>query len=369
MSTLAVLLKESWSHVEVYGDDLANHFYARLFLADPDLRDLFPVEMTAQRSRLLESLVSIIQAVDDPDRFDEYLWTLGRAHRRFHVEPAHYAIMGTALLDTLRQYAGVRWSIEYDQAWRDAYDAIATRMLRAAEQAATPAYWHAEVIGHERRGRDIAIVRCLPLHPFEYLPGQYVCVETPHQPRNWRPYSIANAPRTDGTIDLHIRAPTDGWVSAAMVRRLAVGDMLRLSPPMGSMVLNPYSDRDIVCVAGGTGLAPIKALVEELTRHNGPRFVHVFHGVRDRVELYDLAELNQLAARHSWLSVVPACSDDPTYPGEQGLISDVVERFGPWPDHDVFVCGTPGMVRAILGMLPRMGVAQTRVRYDAIPMA
>ena len=95
-----------------------------------------------------------------------------------------------------------------------------------------------------------------------------------------------------------------------------------------------------MCVAGGTGLAPIKALVEELTRYNRTRWVHVFFGAKDRDDLYDLAELNRLAARYPWLSVVPACSDDPSFVGEQGNISEVVARYGPWDDHDFFVSGS-----------------------------
>src|SRR5215470_14015237 len=149
MSTLAVLLKESWGYIEDRADDLANNFYARVFLADPSLRELFPVEMTDQRTRLVQSLVSVIQMVDDPDALDDFLGRLGRAHRRFHVEPQHYGVVGVALMASLREYAGERWSIEYDQAWRDAYDTMAIRMLTAAERATrAPAFWHAEVVAN-----------------------------------------------------------------------------------------------------------------------------------------------------------------------------------------------------------------------------
>jgi NAD(P)H-flavin reductase len=182
----------------------------------------------------------------------------------------------------------------------------------------------------------------------------------------WRTYSFANAPRDDGTLDFHVRAPSDGWVSAALVRRLSVGDMVRLGPPMGMMTLDRRSTRDTVCVAGGTGLAPIKSIVEEIARYNRSRWVHVFYGARDRDDLYDLPALLHFARRYPWLSVVPACSDDPTYPGECGNINEVVERFGPWPDHDIFVAGSPAMVRAALGSLARAGVPPIRIRYDAL---
>jgi len=371
MSTLARLLKESWTLVEGEADDLANYFYARLFLADPGLRELFPVEMTGVRSRLLSALVNVIQTIDDPERFDQYLRHLGRDHRKFHVIPDHYGVMGTALLDALRHYAGERWSIEYDQAWRDAYDAMATKMLYGAEQdSERPPFWHAQVVSHARRARgDVAVFTCRPLMPYPFRAGQYVSLECPQQPRMWRTYSIANAPQSSATLEFHVRAVGAGWVSSALVRRLQIGDLIRLGSPMGSMTLDRHSTRDIVCVAGGTGLAPIKSLVEELTRYNRTRWVHVFLGARDRDDFYDLPALTHLAARYPWLSVVTACSDDLTYPGERGEICDVVERYGPWADHDFFVSGSPAMVKATLGTLVRIGIPSIRIRYDAIPLA
>jgi NAD(P)H-flavin reductase/hemoglobin-like flavoprotein len=367
VGTLGLLLKESWANVEEHADDLANRFYARIFLSHPSLRDLFPVEMTRQRSRLLDALVSAVQMVDDPERFDEFLRGLGRDHRKFHVSPDHYGTVGEALLDAVRAYSGEHWSVEHEQAWRDAYDAMATKMITGAEESTgSPPFWHSVVVSHERRGRDVAVFTCKPLLPFTFRPGQYVTLECQYQPRLWRPYSIANAPRANGTVDFHVRAPTDGWVSAALVRQLQVGDVVRLGAPMGSMTLDPDSTRDIVCVAGDTGLAPLKALIEELALNNYTRWAHVFVGADDRDDLYDLPEITRMARRYPWLSVVATCADDPGYVGERGQVNEVVERYGPWAGHDFFVSGSPAMVRATLGSLARMGVPDERIRYDAL---
>jgi NAD(P)H-flavin reductase/hemoglobin-like flavoprotein len=366
MSNLSRLLKESWTLVEEHQDKVASYFYARLFLSTPQLRDLFPVHMDVQRSRLLGAIVKAVQTVDDPELFDEYLQSLGRDHRKFHVHPEHYDAVGGALIDALRSYGGEQWSVEFDQAWRDAYGAIAQKMMAGADADSTnPPYWHAEVLYHERRSRDIAVITCRPMQELEYRAGQYVSVECKYQPRLWRVYSAANAPRKDGSLDFHVRAIHSGLVSGAMVRRVKPGDMLRLGAPMGSMTLDRRSTRDIVCVAGGTGLAPIKALIEEMTRANRTRWVHVFFGAKDRDDLYDLACLYRLATRYPWLSVVAATSEDPDHVGEHGDISEVVGRYGPWRDHDFFVSGSPGMVRATLKTLAEMQVPAIRIKYDA----
>jgi NAD(P)H-flavin reductase/hemoglobin-like flavoprotein len=364
MGNLSQLLKESWSLVEEDQDRLAGHFYARMFLSNPQLRDLFPVSMEVHRARLLGAIVTAVQSIDDPERFDSYLRSLGRNHRKFHVDASHYRLVGHALLDALRTLSGERWSLEYEQAWQEACDAIAQRMIAGAEADTNPPYWHAEVLTHERRGHDVAVFTCRPLDPVPYRSGQYLSLECRYQPRTWRTYSVANAPREDNVMEFHVRAVSNGWVSSALVRRLKPGDVLRLAAPTGRMTLDRTSTRDIVCVAGGTGLAPIKALIDELTRYNRTRWVRVFFGARTREDLYDLPALYQLAERYSWLSVVPACSEDPEYDGERGPISEVVRRHGPWDKHDFFVCGSAPMLRATLRSLAELRVPSIRIKYD-----
>jgi NAD(P)H-flavin reductase/hemoglobin-like flavoprotein len=366
VSDMQRLLKESWTLVEEQQDKLAGYFYARIFLNNPGVRDLFPVTMDVQRARLLGAIVTAVQTVDDPERFDEYLRALGRDHRKFHVVPEMYEVVGAALIETLRAFAHDQWSPEYDQAWRDAYDVIARKMLAGAEADPNPPWWHAEVTAHERRSRDIAVITLRPLGQLDFRPGQYLSVECPqHQPRVWRTYSIANAPRSDNSFDIHVRALGAGWVSGALVRRTKKGDLLRVAAPMGSMTVDRRSTRDIVCVAGGTGLAPIKALVEDLASFNRTRWVHVFVGAKDRDDLYDLPDLRRMAEGIPWLQIVPACSSDAEWGGEEGLISDVLARYGPWREHDFYVSGSPAMVRATLRRLTELQVPQSRVRYDS----
>lgn len=366
MDNLSRLLKESWALVEDQQEEVAGYFYARLFLSNPELRDLFPVQMNVQRARLLKAIVRSIQTIDSPEQFDDYLRSLGRDHRKFLVEPRHYDLVRDALLEALREHGGERWSLAYEQAWRDAYDMIAARMQAGAADDPNPPFWEAVVLTHERRTPDIAVFTCRPEYPFTYRAGQYVSVEVPrYQPRLWRTYSIANAPTEENVLEFHVRAHGAGWVSGALVRRIQPGDVIRIAAPMGSMTLDPTSTRDVVCVAGGTGLAPIKAIIGELARYNRTRWVHAFFGARTRDELYDLEALNALAAQYPWLTVVPACSEDPDFAGEQGLVSDVVARYGPWHEHDFFVAGSSAMVKATLRTLSELQVPSIRVKYDA----
>ncbi|GAB3950410.1 hypothetical protein GCM10027614_50800 [Micromonospora vulcania] len=180
MDNVARLLKESWTLVEGDRDRLSGHFYARLFLLDPALRQLFPVQMTGQGDRLLEAIITAIHAIDDPESFDEFLRSLGRDHRKYHVADQHYVTVGVALLDALRSIAGEGWDLEYDQAWRDAYGVLSARMMAGAAADEGPPFWHAEVLTHERHGPDIAVLTCRALqYPLRWRAGQYVSLEVP----------------------------------------------------------------------------------------------------------------------------------------------------------------------------------------------
>jgi len=258
-----------------------------------------------------------------------------------------------------------------DAAWLAAYQLIAGTMVEAAEEEAhlSPAWWTARVVAHEPRGRDIAVVTLQPDAPYKFRPGQYLSLETQRWPRVWRHFSIASAPRPDNTLTLHVRAIPAGWVSNALVNHTQIGDTVRLGPPLGTMFCNTMSARDILCVAGGTGLAPIKAILEDLATWNTNRNVRLFFGTRRAEELYDLPDLRQLAERFHWLSVVTPVSHDPHYPGERGMLPDVVARHGEyhgdWVAHDVYVSGSVPMVRATIARLQELNIPLANIRFDA----
>jgi NAD(P)H-flavin reductase len=120
------------------------------------------------------------------------------------------------------------------------------------------------------------------------------------------------------------------------------------------MVADHSSARDVLCVAGGTGFAPMKAIIEGLGARPGgqaARRIRLFAGARRRPDLYDLADLARLEAACAQLGVVTALSDDPQGGGAHGLVHAVVRHQASWQDCDVFVSGPPGMVRATLRVL------------------
>ena len=347
-------------------EPMAADLYATLFLRAPELRAMFPPGMQEQRGRLARALQAAIAALHDGPQVRPALWGLGRDHRRFAVRPEHYVVFGQSLISALERHTGDVWVPELATAWQRVFDAVAGEMQSGAREAAgrEPAWWRAEVIAHERRRDDIAVLRLRTDRAFDYEPGQHLPVETPRLPRAWRRYSPATIQQPDGTIELHVRSVGAGWVSGALVRHTKVGDHLRLGAPSGDLRIDQSSRRDLLLVAGGTGLAPIRSLLEGLARWNTARRVTLLFGARTAGELYDLSALRVLESRHDWLTVVPVVESS-SYDGEQGTLADVIGRSGPWTDHEVVVAGSPAMTTATVGRLHGVGVPVQRIGVDS----
>ncbi|HUC21119.1 MAG TPA: globin domain-containing protein [Streptosporangiaceae bacterium] len=361
-------IRDTFAHVATAGDEAVGYFYAWLFLRRPQLRDLFPPAMDEQRDRLFASLARIVESLSTPDEMASYLSQLGRDHRKYGVDPGMYDAVGEALIATLRAFAESAFTPAAEEAWAQTYAAAAALMIRAAEDdaAVAPASWTAEVVQVDNRGRDIAMLTLAPDRVLPYQAGQHLTLQTPRWPHVWRPYSIACHPRADGLITLHVKAVPGGWVSTALVHHTEPGDELTLGPALGTMTLQHAADRDLLCIAGGTGLAPIKAIIEQVVRAPAARQrqVFLFYGARKRNELYDIKDLWRLTDAYHGLQLTPVTSDDPAFTGMQGNVSRVAARYLPHRDCEAYVAGPAAMVREAIRVLTRTGMPRERIHYD-----
>ena len=330
-------LKHSWEQVAKSGDEVPLYFYSHLFLSHPELRDMFPISMAAQRDKLVGALGQVVSNVDQLDNVVPLIQQLGRDHRRFSVIPEHYNAVGGSLLATLKQFLGAAWTEELAADWAAAYGVIARTMVEAAEDSSdtSPAWWDAEVVATERRTMDITVIQIRPQPRYDYSPGQSFAMEIPQRPRLWRYFSPANAPREDGTLELHVQQVDGGQVSGALVRSLGHGDTVRMGAPVGDQLTRPDGDRrDLLLVGGGTGVAPLRSVVEQIDREwhaqgAGPR-VHLFHGARVPWNLHDRAVLSDLARTRSWFEYTEVISHDSSFPGARGLVGSVAARHQSW---------------------------------------
>jgi NAD(P)H-flavin reductase/hemoglobin-like flavoprotein len=362
----AARLKQSWSLVAAHGDQVPLYFYSTLFLTHPETRQMFPTNMAGQRDRLVTALAHIVTNVDQVDRLVGFLRDLGADHRKFAVRPEHYPAVGEALLATLAHFLGDQWSEELAQDWAAAYGLVSQVMIEAAQaaEAVNPPWWVAEIVAHERRTFDVAVLTLRPQYLLPFTPGQSIGVSHPTV-RSWRYYSPANAPRADGTLELHVRAAPGGAVSSRLVYGSAVGDQLHLAAPVGDrLTLWSAGSSDLLLLAGGTGWAPVKALVEQVAAEGSQRRVDLYVGARSRSEFYDSDAIDKLAASFPWLTVTYVVGMDPLRPGGFQHVADRALADGDWRSRHVFVCGSDEMVAHSVQALTQAGYHAGQLHHE-----
>jgi len=359
-------LKANFAAVATHGDDVIMYFFSYLFLTHPEVRPMFPLSMTAQRDRLLGALIRIVTNVDRLVELEPFLADLGRDHRKFGALTDHYPAVGKALIATLAHFSGPAWSQQLEANWAAAYGAVSAAMIRAADRAATaePAWYEGEIVEVDRRSFDLAVLRVRTDEVLPYRAGQSVSLQaTELRPRIWRPFTPASRPGGH-EFDLHVRAIDGGTLSTALVRAARPGEPVRLGPPYGRLSLHRDAHRPLLMIAGGTGLAPMKAVVEQLAADGG-RPAHLFHGVRTGRETYDREWLARAAAEHhQWLTVVVATSEDDRWAGPHGRVGDLAAAEADWAGHDIYLCGSPEMVEGSMKALVASGVSEDRIVFE-----
>ena len=198
--------------------------------------------------------------------------------------------------------------------------------------------------------QDVMVMRVkLPSNErLQFLAGQYVEFLLPEGRR--RAFSIANPPHEDDVLELHVRMIPGGKFTEQVFTTMKVKDILRFEGPLGTLRLREESDKPIVMVAGGTGFAPIKAMIEHAIHNRIKRPITFYWGAKNRAELY-LPELpQQWVATHPHIAYVPVLSEATAadaWTGRTGFVHQaVLEDFADLSAHQAYVCGAPVMVEA-----------------------
>ncbi|WP_227997479.1 FAD-binding oxidoreductase [Nocardia australiensis] len=252
----------------------------------------------------------------------------------------------------------------------------------AGPQAHTPE-WTSTVVGHHRLRHDLAVIRLIG----EFVPftaGQSVEVRVPQQPGVRRRLSPALPPSLDGKLEFHVRTIPGGWLSGSIVTDTAPGDEWHIAAPQGAFAVDP-DGAEVVMIAGGTGLAPMRAQILDLARHENPPPTYLFIGGPFPRDLYAADMLRLLTDELPWLTVIPVVEslDDPRRIDEwyeqsrvdigfpvddmlQGTLADVIGSHGAFDNHQVLVCGSPAMTRVTVDRLRETGTPAERIQFEGI---
>ena len=182
----------------------------------------------------------------------------------------------------------------------------------------------------------------------QFLAGQYIDILLKDGKK--RSYSLANAPHDDAFLQLHIRHVPGGLFTGQAFSTLKVRDILRFNGPHGGFYLREDSDKPMILLAGGTGFAPIKAIVEHAIAEKSRRPMHIYWGAKARVDLYLNSLPEKWGAENADIRYVPVLSEpaaDDGWTGRSGFVHRaVLEDFPDLSGYQVYACGSPLMIDA-----------------------
>lgn len=198
--------------------------------------------------------------------------------------------------------------------------------------------------------------------PLLYQAGQYV--EWLYPDGNFYPFSIANAPDPEGVLEFHVRLRPDDLPLAAMLLALEQTGEMQFQGPLGQCVLPGYSDQECILLAGGTGVAPMKAMMEAADEVHR---LHLFWGVSQPEQLY-LHEVFLGACQDGKLqSYTPVVSGHQPWRGKNGWVHEVViEQFSDLSDKRVYVSGPFELVHAARALYSHYGLADEHFLTDIL---
>ena len=203
--------------------------------------------------------------------------------------------------------------------------------------------------------------------PFPFAAGQFVMIHLTDENGKAikRAYSIASSPKNKNYIELCIRK-VEGGNATSILFGLKEGDTVSISGPLGKFQLKENPDKDIIFVAGGTGIAPIRSMLHTLPIATMKNKFWFYFGINSLADYLFEEELKPFLALKNF-KLVLVVKGDPAWKGEKGFISEeVMKKYTPnLSDKEIYMCGPPVMLRFIKAYLPNLGAKPEQIYIDA----
>jgi NAD(P)H-flavin reductase/hemoglobin-like flavoprotein len=339
-------------------------FHVELFRTAPELALQFPSGLGGHRTAFVTIIEHILQAFaegTDPPALIDLLGQLGRDHRKYRLSKQNYRVAQAALAKALSEAARSTRDGEF---CAQAAALVCKVMEQESERGDGPEIWEAQVVERiDHPGPTVVVRLRAAMRPQPFAVGQYLAVQVPQCPGQWRYFSPALPPNVDGELEFHIRAAPGGIVSGAVLKNTLPGDRWLFGESYGSLgagVDTIPPGQAVLMVAGDTGVAPLRALALALAlRGENPRTT-LLAGAHTRAECYDLPNLRDLARCNEWFNVLPVIDPEPW-----STLARTAVEFGKRSEI-ILLSGSPTMIGTCLDALRGGGVPSGKIRQDPI---
>lgn len=215
------------------------------------------------------------------------------------------------------------------------------------------------------------ILKLIEPGEIHFKAGQYIQIEVPPyelcDEGVYRAYSISSSPSNKGIVELEIRFVLNGICTTFVHKHLRPGDRITINGPHGSFFLRD-TEGDIIFIAGGSGMAPIKSMLLDMEERGIRRKAMYFFGARSKKDLFLTDEMRELEKKLPLFKFIPILShpqSEDAWEGETGLITDVVDRrIGSAQNPEAYLCGSPGMINACVKVLKKNSISEDKIYYD-----
>ncbi|ANU38776.1 NO-inducible flavohemoprotein [Vibrio scophthalmi] len=370
------VVKSTIPLLETAGPALTQHFYQRMFLHNPELKDIFNMthQQTGRQSvALFEAVAAYAKNIDNLAALSQAVERIAHKHTSFNIQPQHYQIVGHHLIETLRELASDAFTTEVEEAWTQAYLFLANIFIEREEQIYQ---LNAQGAGGWREGREFIIDRKTPesqrvtsfeLRPADdkpvlnYLAGQYLGIEVkPSSSENTeiRQYSLSQAPNGI-SYRISVKREGDehkGLVSHYLHDELEVGDSVTLYPPAGDFFYQP-TEKPVVLIAAGVGATPIQAMAHTLSQEKKVN-VSYFYACEDATQHTFRVESAQLIEANQWQQKV-------WYRDQDGMmdLASIAEKI-PMSDGEFYLCGPLAFMEHAVQQLEALQVPREQIHYE-----
>ncbi len=222
-----------------------------------------------------------------------------------------------------------------------------------------------EVVENKRITRDVYILKMMLDKEIKFQAGQFVNIEAMLETgRKMKPYSIASAPMQKDVLEFCIKKIEGGAVSTFLYNT-AVGTKLKLMGPFGQFVLNNHNDTGVILIGTGTGIAPLKPMVEVLLENGYDKEITILFGIRYEEDVYYKEYFEQLEKDHPNVKFVPTLSKPgPEWKGSKGYVQDWLRDNVKYNGQHVYICGLIPMVEAVKKTCEELGFPKNHVHDE-----
>ncbi|PIJ52323.1 nitric oxide dioxygenase [Erwinia sp. OLTSP20] len=375
-------IKATLPVIQQTGPALTAHFYDRMFLHNPELKDVFNMSNQRnghQREALFNAICAYGANIDNLAALLPTVEKIAQKHSSFVIRPEQYQIVGTHLLATIKEMLDP--GDEIIEAWGKAYQVLADIFIQREEEI----YQHNEhQPGGWRGTRAFRIAKIQPkstliksfeLQPLDgqpvtaYHPGQYIALwlkEAGFSNREIRQYSLTRA--ADGnSYRIAVKHEAQGTVSSWLHQHAREGDTVHLAPPAGDFFMQSLPEMPVALISAGVGQTPMLAMLHTLANQQHPSPVVWLHAAKNGAADAFADEVSATGARLAnfekaiWYSQ-PDAGDAPARPGHIHL--SAVEALISAPEMQYYLCGPLGFMQSVAQQLSALGVEASRIHYE-----